>query len=153
MKRINHFAWLVRRENVAAYVRKFESLLDTEFELVSNEMVDAYVNWDSGLEFLAPVESDGGRINPLAKFLDERGEGPYALVIRVPDLDLGSEEARKAGFDVAPESTPADRAQRKAVIDSYTTKLEDIRETHVGGFLGLKLALCELTYTNEAERR
>ena len=124
-------------------------LLDTKFELISNDTVDAYVNWDSGLEFLAPAVAEGDQVNDLARILEERGEGPYALVIRVPDLDAGSEQARASGFDVAPESTPADPAQRLAVIRSYTTKLDDIRETHIGGFLGIKLALCEVVYANE----
>lgn len=40
----------------------------------------------------------------------------------------GAELARASGFDVAPESTPADPAQHLAVIRSYTTKLDDLRE-------------------------
>ena len=60
----------------------------------------------------------------------------------------GAELARASGFDVAPESTPADPAQHLAVIRSYTTKLDDLRE-HIGGFLGLKPALCEVVYANE----
>ena len=152
MKRINHFAWLVRRENVATYTTRLESLLGTGFEQISNDVFDAYVNWDSGLELLTPADATSDRIDTLTRTLDERGEAPYALVIRVPDLDAGSAHASSNGFDVAPESTPADPAQRLEVIRSYTNKLNDIRETHIGEFLGLKLALCEISYVDEDER-
>lgn len=152
MKRINHFAWLVRRDNVAQYVSRLESLLGTEFEHIADDRDEAYVNWDSGLEFVVPVDTGGNGADRLTKVLEERGEGPYALVIRVPDLDAGAEQADASSFEVAGETTPPDREARRAFIGSYTKKVVDLREIHIGAFLGIKLALCEIEYAAESNR-
>ena len=148
-KRINHFAWLVRAENVADYVRKFESLLDTKFELTSDDSADAYVNWDSRLEFVAPAATDSAGANYLRSILDQRGEGPFALAVRVPDLDGAADKARTLGFSVGPEITPTDPVERLAGIRSFTEKVDDIREIPIGDFLGVSLMLCEVEYAEE----
>ena len=149
MKRINHFAWLARRENAEQYVRQLEALLETKFELMSDDNVDAYVNWDSRVEVIAPAAGSSEGATYLANLLEERGEGPFALAIRVQDLDGETEHARSSGFEVGTEVTPADPAARLAVIRSYTTKIDDIRETQIGDFLGTKLVLCQIDYADE----
>ena len=149
MKRINHFVWLVRAENVGGYVQKLESLLDTKFELTSDESADAYVNWDSRLELVAPAGGDSPGANHLRGILEQKGEGPFALAIRVPDLDGAAKQARSVGFEVGPELTPSDPAERLAGIRSFTEKVDDIREIPIGEFLGLSLLLCEVEYAEE----
>lgn len=149
MKRINHFAWLVRAENVAGYVQQLEALLDTKFELTSDESADAYVNWDSRLELVAPAAGDSAGASYLRGILEQKGESPFALAVRVPDLDGAAEQARSLGFPVGPEITPADPAERLAGIRSFTEKVDDIREIPLGAFLGVSLMLCEVEYAEE----
>lgn len=70
---------------------------------------------------------------------------------RVKDLAEDTQRASAAGFVVAPESTSADPDARRAVIRSYTSKIDDTRETRIGEFLGLNLALCQGAYPAETD--
>lgn len=149
MKRINHFVWLVQAENVAGHVQQLESLLDTKFELTSDESADAYVNWDSRLELVAPATGNSAGANYLREVLEQKGEGPFALAVRVPDLKQAAEQARSLGFPVGTEITPTDPAERLAGIRSFTEKVDDIREIPLGEFLGISLLLCEVEYAEE----
>ena len=151
MKRINHFVWLVNAESVAGYIEQLEGLLDTKFEVTSDESADAYVNWDSRLELIAPAANSSQGAAFLRSILKERGEGPFALAIRVPDLDAAADHARTVGFPVGVEFTPADPAERLAAIRSFTEKVDDIREIPIGTFLGLNLILCQVAYAEERD--
>ena len=151
MKKINHLAWLVRSENVAHYVGQLEALLDTKFERMSDESADAYVNWDSGLEIVVPAATSSSGADYLRSILDERGEGPFMLAVRVPDLDAAVEQARAVGFAVGAEMTPADPEERLAAIRSFTEKVDDIREVPLGDFVGIGLVLCQIAYAQERD--
>lgn len=148
-KRINHFVWLVRPENIAGQVRRLEALLESEFEIMSGPGFQAYVNWDARLELLSPTNEDSPGAQHLRGLLEERGEGPFALTIRVADIDTAAEHARSVGFPVGPELTPADPAERLAEIRAFTEKIDDIREIPLGDFLGVGLMLCEIKFADE----
>lgn len=151
IKRINHLAWLVESQNVRKYVQQLEDLLGTEFEVTSDESADAYVNWDSRLEVVAPATGDSPGAEYLRDILRQRGEGPFALAIRVPDVDAAAEHARSVGFTVGAELTPTDPEERIAGIRSFTQKVDDIREVSLGDFLGIGLVLCQVAYAEERE--
>ena len=79
----------------------FSELLDTEFiEVAVNEQVGyRSVMSPGGVELLEPIRPDGD----VAKYLDKKGEGLYALAFTVPDAGKAKAKAEKMGVRVVGE--------------------------------------------------
>ena len=79
----------------------FSDLLGIEFDDPSSAgnigMRGAYSS--SGLELIEPTGSD----TVIGKFVQERGEGLWALVFKVKDLDAAVEKFKRKGMRVAGE--------------------------------------------------
>lgn len=79
----------------------FSDLLDIDFHIVgTNEqlgMRGAYSPF--GLELIEPLSPD----SLIAKFLEKRGEGLWALVLRVKDMDEAVERFKRKGLQLAGE--------------------------------------------------
>jgi len=79
----------------------FSELLDTEFmEVAVNEEVGyRSVMSSTGLELLEPTRQD----SDVAKYLNKKGEGLYALAFMVPDAGKAKAKAEKMGVRVVGE--------------------------------------------------
>ncbi|MBF6334104.1 hypothetical protein [Nocardia transvalensis] len=141
--RIDHFTWLVEPENLPRYVKQMSELFETTFDEVFNESagVRALISWDAGLEFAAPY-GDLPAADALRAVLAERGEGPFAIVVRVPSIDASSERAAALGW-------PIDRQllELEAGVSS-TTKVTSARERVIGSFLNTSLLFGEIEYAD-----
>src|SRR5262249_25538396 len=127
---------------------ELEALLDVKFEHwpMQGGDIDAYFSWDGGLEIIAPLTSKPGTGETLTKHIEQRGEGPLAIVVGVADLEEAAERARRLGYSVSAQIQSLDDTERRAHIRARTTKIDDIREISLGQFLGVTLLVGEVTY-------
>jgi|APSaa5957512622_1039677.scaffolds.fasta_scaffold62970_1 methylmalonyl-CoA/ethylmalonyl-CoA epimerase len=77
----------------------FSDLLDIEFDEIGggDEVGMKGTNSSFGLELLAPTSED----TVVGKFIKNRGEGLFALVIKVSNLDEAVEKFKKKGLEPA----------------------------------------------------
>jgi hypothetical protein len=164
MNRLDHFAWVVRAENIERYVAKVAEVFDREFDHRygpenDGSPINAYVDWVGGLEVIAPIPNeDGSPFDPttqpvahaLATHLEEHGEGAFGVIFRVPDLAAAAERLNAIGYDVrtvAPHL--ANREARLARNASWTKNVIDIDEALVEKFLNTHLIIGAFEYPDE----
>ena len=98
---LSRLLMLYREENFDAALETFRAALgvtDIDAPLVLAEMgLRIAVSWDTGLELVAPHGS-GAYADAMRARLDEKGEGIFGVVYRVPDLDVGEARAAQAGY-------------------------------------------------------
>ena len=140
--RIDHFVWICRPENLESHVQRLSQLFRVEFlgpweHDFGGGDVKVCVSWEGGLELIAPLSEESA----MGRILARKGEGPYALVFAVDDLDESIAHAKSLGHapgDVM--ETPLDRTP-------WAHKLGRIREAAVGEMLGTVLVLGEVNYS------
>lgn len=94
------------------------------------------INWDAGVEIIAP-HGDGGTVGPRVRaFLDERGEGVYAVVVEVEDLDDAAEQARAAGAVVI---------DTEDIVFGEGDAALRVRQVMLDDLLGMRLTLQKAT--------
>jgi hypothetical protein len=128
--RIDHVAWMCRPENHDAYVEKLSKLFRMEFEADDGGAdfgLRITWSWSAGLEVLSPATDES---NPLAKmgwdFLAKKGEGLFAVVMGVKDVQETISHARSLGYEPSglfslPETT---KPWRERVQDCTESVLE-----------------------------
>jgi len=141
--RIDHFAWAVHPENAEAYVAQLSELFDTTFEELKGATgARILISWDTGLEIATPVgEGTGGDI--VRAHLEKYGEGPFALVFRVPDIEAAGKRAAKLGWPVDT------RALGDEVDMTWTNKLTSLHERIIGPFLNTMLLYGQIDYVED----
>jgi methylmalonyl-CoA/ethylmalonyl-CoA epimerase len=79
----------------------FSQLLDTEFVRLGTLEELGLVSWMSpcGLELLGATRPDGD----IAKFLEKKGEGVYALAFITSDIDKARAKVKQMGIRIAGE--------------------------------------------------
>lgn len=107
--RIDHVVWMCRPENHDAYVHKLSTLFDCEFE--ANDGGHDFGlriawSWSAGLEVISPARAEGDEGNEYSKmgwsYLAKRGEGLFAVVVGVDDVQKAIERARSLGCEPSP---------------------------------------------------
>jgi hypothetical protein len=101
---IDHVAWISRLENIESNVAELEKLADaklTRFERKDMGFV-MYINWEAGLEVVAPLETPTEFNQMLRDWLETRGEGVMSVVFGVKDLDRHKARLEALGFEVGP---------------------------------------------------
>jgi 4-hydroxyphenylpyruvate dioxygenase-like putative hemolysin len=98
---LHHVVFCVRRVNqdeTAAFWR------DLGFEFVDIDLPDVglrvLLDWDRGIEIIAPTEGAGEAAAPFVQFLDEHGEGVYSVVVRTADVSAPISIAARYGATV-----------------------------------------------------
>jgi 4-hydroxyphenylpyruvate dioxygenase-like putative hemolysin len=98
---LHHVVFCVRSENqesAAAFWR------DLGFEFVDIDLPEiglrVLLDWDRGVEVIAPTEGAGEMAAPFLQFLDEHGEGVYSVVVRTVDVDAPISIAARYGATV-----------------------------------------------------
>jgi 4-hydroxyphenylpyruvate dioxygenase-like putative hemolysin len=100
--RIDHVAVCVWPENLTSAVARFTELLDLEFEgpfELTEAGLRVYIDWDAGIEVVAPTNADKPWAAQRLRFLEEKGEGVYRVVFGVADLPAALRRASAAGFE------------------------------------------------------
>jgi hypothetical protein len=138
--RIDHFVWVVHEENLDQYVKKFSDLFQTTFEEFDGKNgARIFVSWETGFEFATPT-GDGLGGHGLKAHLDAHGEGPFAIVFRVPDIEAASERAKELDWPVSSSVLGNDES------DLVWTAVSRVREQFVGPFLGTMLLFGQIDY-------
>ena len=102
--RIDHIAWMCRPENHDAYVEKLSKLFNVTFEADDGGPdfgLRFTWSWSAGLEVLSPA-GDGPHAQMCWKHLEAKGEGLFAVVMGVADVDETVERAKEMGYTPSP---------------------------------------------------
>lgn len=123
---LDHFVWVCKTENLERYVQQFSDLFGAKFDgpFERENWFRVYVSWDTGFEISAPLTEDsrGGQ------HLKKHGEGPYAMVFGVEDLEAAKSHARELGYDPSEDILQTGE-------EPWTYRLESIVEAYVGEVL------------------
>jgi hypothetical protein len=145
--RIDHFVWAVRPENVAGYLAQLSDLFHTEFEEYDGKSgARILISWDTGFEFAVP-NGEGPRGDDLRAYLDKNGEGLFAVVFRVPDIESASKRAAQLGWPVGDGVLGSEEA------DKGWTRVTRVREQFIGPFLNTMLLYGQIDYADGDEER
>jgi hypothetical protein len=98
--RLDHFAWVCLPENLERYVALLSQLGDTRFDGPHGKIeagIYIALSWETGLEIVSPIPGATGRLVDRARNLLKPGEGVYAVLYGVPDLEPAVARARAVG--------------------------------------------------------
>jgi len=148
VNRIDHVTWAAFPENQDDYVTKLSALGNTSFDgpiELREHGLRVWLSWESGLEVMSPVDPDASFAAAVWAFLHQRGEGVFAVVFGVPDLDEATARARSLGFT------------GDFVIDDlgpgpWSERTESFKEIAVGEIMNTVFAFGEITYRPGAFR-
>ncbi len=102
---VDHVAWISRLENLDANLAQLERLAGTtltRFERADMGVIIC-VNWQAGLEVLAPLAQRTEANGFMHDWLDERGEGVMFVIFGVADLQRHQARLAALGIAVGPE--------------------------------------------------
>ena len=143
--RVDHVTWACHFRNLAPAARELSQLCGVNLQgphYDSNLGIVICLSCEAGLEIIAPLEGSDTAFNtPLRKHLEKRGEGLYAVIFGVPNLEEACERARKHGY------TPGDLLLMSG-NPPWAEKILDAKESHVATVLNTPILLGELHYKN-----
>lgn len=99
--RLDHFAWVCFPENLERNVALLSQLGDTRFDGPYGKIeagIYIALSWETGLEIVSPIPNATGRLVDRARKLLEPGEGCYAVLYGVPDLEPAVARAKAEGY-------------------------------------------------------
>ena len=147
--RIDHVAWMCRPENHDAYVEKLSKVFRIEFEADDGgpEFGLRFTwSWSGGLEVLSPA-GDGPHAQMCWDFLNNRGEGLFAVVMGVKDVEEVREHARSLGYEPSHllhlhnDLKAADEREGTAREREWLRRVQDCTECVLEHFIGGNLAI------------
>lgn len=101
---IDHVTWISRLANLEKNVADLEAL--TDGNLIRFERADMgfvmYLDWDSGLEVVAPMDERTAFNEALHDRLEKQGEGILGVVFGVENLEKHKEKLEAKGIQVGP---------------------------------------------------
>ncbi len=101
---IDHVAWISRLENLDANLAALEARAGATLmrhEHAENGYVMC-VNWEAGLEVLAPLDQRTDYNAMMHDWLETKGEGVIFVAFGVADLDAHAARLAAVGIDVSP---------------------------------------------------
>ena len=130
--RIDHLAILVHPQNLEDCVERLTRVLQVSFQRADREDLGLKiaVDWDAGLEILAPT----GPQSPLWSRLQKKGEGHISVIFGVKDFEEAARRARELGCSTGPEV---------GLIGSepWADRFSVLRETSLSEICGINLVL------------
>lgn len=143
---VDHVAWICRYENVEEHVARLEALSGVTLQRFERKELGLSINasWEAGLELLAPLPGRTDFNGALYDHLEAHGEGVFAVVFGVPDLEKHKAYLEGKGFAVGP-----------AIDDSADSPWHHkmvLRERHAGGFLNGNFVLGQIDYGDDIVR-
>lgn len=140
---VDHVIWMCRAENQLEYVQKLSALASREFQgpFDRTDMgIRVYLTWGGGLEILAPLEMDIPFANHCREHIEKKGEGLFAVVFGVPDIEKAMGRAARLGYD----------NQSDVIVNSghepWLNMLEVFKEVRVGDFMNSLFIFGEIGY-------
>jgi Glyoxalase-like domain len=139
---VDHVVWVARPENVEASAAQLGALSGIELDgpWVRDDIgLTIYVSWDAGLEIVAPHPEQTAFNQPLHDHLASRGEGMYAIVFGVEDIEAARERARTLGY--SPSGLMTEGADAP-----WAGKHEKLLESYAGTFLDTWFIFGQIDY-------
>jgi 4-hydroxyphenylpyruvate dioxygenase-like putative hemolysin len=151
--RLDHIVWVVRKENIVAHVERAAKLFHADFEHlygpdVTGLGVESYISWETGLDFVVPLDRESPLSASLQDFLDAKGEGIWGFVFGVADVHKAVAEAHELGFTDGTVTTTLDPEARRARARSWTRKVSDLQQVWVGSMAGSAVYLSQIEYAD-----
>jgi hypothetical protein len=99
----HHVVWCVRRESLPELERYWADALGVQLASCYIEELGLHLlmSWEAGVEIVAPSDTAGSFTAALEAHLKEKGEGVFATVYEVDELELAVKRAVSAGAVVA----------------------------------------------------
>ncbi len=101
---IDHVVWLSRLENADKNVAEIAAVTDGKFVRYERDDMKTvlYIDWDAGLEVVAPMEEVNDFNRALHDRLESHGEGLLAAVFGVANLEKHKEKLEAKGMEIGP---------------------------------------------------
>ena len=136
--RIDHVAWMCRPENHDAYVEKLSKLFGVTFEADDGGPdfgMRITWSWSAGLEVLSPA-GEGAHLSEMGwNFLNKKGEGLFAVVMGVDDVQGTIEHARSLGY------SPSDTYNLPETTKPWRKRVQECTESVLEHWLDGNLAI------------
>ena len=135
-------AWISRPENLEANVAELERLSGARLARSENREMGIVVciSWEAGLEIIAPTAEDTPTNRDLRRHLDTIGEGVFAVIFGVRDLEEHKARLEAMGFTVGPRmGGRPDAPGRERVV---------VRERRAGQLMNSWFVLGEIDYAD-----
>ncbi|HKX80277.1 MAG TPA: hypothetical protein VJM34_17330 [Novosphingobium sp.] len=101
---VDHVAWISRPENLDANVAELERLSGATLARSDSRMgITVCISWEAGLEVIAPTGEETPINKELREYLETRGEGVYAVIFGVADIEAHKRRLEALGLKVGPE--------------------------------------------------
>jgi len=117
---IDHITWISRPENMAANVAQLEQVSGVKLEPYGSEEMgfSMYLSWEAGMEIISPLPHRTPFNEALHARLEQQGEGVYAVVFGVDDLEAHRQRLEALGLPVGPlmENQPGTSWTEKVVV-------------------------------------
>jgi hypothetical protein len=100
--RVHHVVFCVHHDNQERAAGLWRDLGLTFAEVDLADLgIRVLIDWEAGIELVAPVPGSGDEAAAFTGFLAERGEGLWSVVMDVPDVDDPTAVAGRYGAEVA----------------------------------------------------
>jgi hypothetical protein len=101
---VDHVTWISRLANIEQHVADLEAITDGNLLRFEREdmVFVMYIDWDAGLEVVAPMDAKTDFNQGMHDWLDTRGEGLMGIVFGVENLEKHKEKLEAKGMFVGP---------------------------------------------------
>lgn len=139
---VDHVAWICRSENIEQKVAQIGALCGVDFgepAVRADLGLTIYLSWEAGLEIVTPHETRTSYNRLLHERLDRHGEGMWAVVFGVADLEEARERARSLGYEPSP-------VVGESPDSPWAGKVLSVRESRATEILGTWIIFGEISY-------
>lgn len=104
VNRVDHVTWISRLENIESNVADLEAVTGGNLLRFQREDMGfvMYIDWDAGLEVVAPMDGRTDFNVSLHDWLEARGEGLMAVVFGVENLEKHKQALEAKGIPIGP---------------------------------------------------
>lgn len=102
---IDHITLVYHLESLKKNVAMLEQVSGVKLESFDNGALGfrMYLSWEAGMEVMAPLSGRTEFNQPLHEHLEKCGEGVYAVVFGMRDLETARARLEKLGYGVGPK--------------------------------------------------
>jgi 4-hydroxyphenylpyruvate dioxygenase-like putative hemolysin len=139
--RVSHVVFCVQPDQLDEAVAFWSIGLGITFDRVEIEGSGLHIEFAeaAGIEVITPTDSEAGKRSIAQKYLDDHGEGVFAVVYRVPDLDGATAAVSQVGVNVIRRISLTGRAPWSERYDAF-------EEVHLSPLHGMRVALGRMNY-------